>query len=441
MENNEFDPLSSLIDHGYTAIDGFSSDLLLGSFLQSNIDGTYRQTLYPTYQQENLKNAPIITPVQPSMLNGSCSTPNSSSNISQCSEFDPQNDSNLLKSQKNVYSDVFVNHKWGYDDFNSNQLPYIQTTSTVHPSYPVESTDQGWILNSPARLYENELSLCVVSSRPSVLKFSNIDDKFKELQESRFLAVVEEILAEIASFAMGDVGEIDDSLAEVINSAKISSSSSSSGYIVKGFTESGSHEFPQEQQTNSKKSELAIHKIIHFPMHSFDIFFLCLKIDQTFSKFTEQIQKVVTALHAAAALGSHLPARFAASKISSFYKNMRDKITLHIVCTDRESKLECVQDEERKCDFSFVEMQWALQKLKHDRLPWRPQRGLPEKSVSVLRAWMFQNFLHPYPKDNEKQLLAISSGLTKRQVSNWFINARVRLWKPMIEEMYTKSNK
>ncbi|KAK8936304.1 Homeobox protein ATH1 [Platanthera zijinensis] len=321
MENNEFDPLSSLIDHGYTAVDGFNSDLLSGSFLQSNIDGTYRQTLYPTYQQENLKNAPFITPVQPSMLNGSCSTPNSSPNISQCSEFDPQNDSNLLKSQKNVYSDVLVNHKWGYDDFNSNQLPYIQTTSTVHPSCPVESTDQGWILN-----------------------------------------------------------------------------------------------------------------------HSFDIFFLRLKIDQTFSKFTEQIQKVVSALHAAATLGSHLPARFAASKISSFYKNMRDKITGHIVCTDRESKLECLQDEERKCEFSFVEMQWALQKLKHDRLPWRPQRGLPEKSVSVLRAWMFQNFLHPYPKDNEKQLLAISSGLTKRQVSNWFINARVRLWKPMIEEMYTKSN-
>ena len=27
------------------------------------------------------------------------------------------------------------------------------------------------------------------------------------------------------------------------------------------------------------------------------------------------------------------------------------------------------------------------------------------------------------------------------QVSNWFINARVRLWKPMIEEMYNDLKK
>lgn len=27
--------------------------------------------------------------------------------------------------------------------------------------------------------------------------------------------------------------------------------------------------------------------------------------------------------------------------------------------------------------------------------PWRPQRGLPEKSVSILRAWLFEHFLNP----------------------------------------------
>lgn len=26
---------------------------------------------------------------------------------------------------------------------------------------------------------------------------------------------------------------------------------------------------------------------------------------------------------------------------------------------------------------------------------WRPQRGLPERAVAVLRAWLFEHFLHP----------------------------------------------
>ncbi|GJN23734.1 hypothetical protein PR202_gb11410 [Eleusine coracana subsp. coracana] len=67
---------------------------------------------------------------------------------------------------------------------------------------------------------------------------------------------------------------------------------------------------------------------------------------------------------------------------------------------------------------------------------WRPLRGLPEGSVAVLRAWLFDHFLHPYPSDSEKLRLAVSTGLSRGQISNWFINARVRLWKPMIEEMY-----
>ncbi|KAA8520854.1 hypothetical protein F0562_011527 [Nyssa sinensis] len=73
--------------------------------------------------------------------------------------------------------------------------------------------------------------------------------------------------------------------------------------------------------------------------------------------------------------------------------------------------------------------------------PWRPQRGLPERSVSVLRAWLFEHFLHPYPSDVDKHILARQTGLSRSQVSNWFINARVRLWKPMVEEMYLEEAK
>jgi len=71
-----------------------------------------------------------------------------------------------------------------------------------------------------------------------------------------------------------------------------------------------------------------------------------------------------------------------------------------------------------------------------DNYPWRPQRGLPERAVAVLRAWLFDHFLHPYPNDVDKHILARQTGLSRSQVSNWFINARVRLWKPMIEDMY-----
>ncbi|MCO5591338.1 hypothetical protein L7F22_045320 [Adiantum nelumboides] len=46
-----------------------------------------------------------------------------------------------------------------------------------------------------------------------------------------------------------------------------------------------------------------------------------------------------------------------------------------------------------------------------------------------------------YPKDSEKAMLARLTGLSRNQVSNWFINARVRLWKPMIEEMYIEEGK
>ncbi|KAG6765393.1 hypothetical protein POTOM_029433 [Populus tomentosa] len=67
---------------------------------------------------------------------------------------------------------------------------------------------------------------------------------------------------------------------------------------------------------------------------------------------------------------------------------------------------------------------------------WRSQRGLPDHAVAVLKSWLFEHFLHPYPTDSEKQALAQQTGLSRTQVSNWFINARVRLWKPMVEEVH-----
>lgn len=95
-----------------------------------------------------------------------------------------------------------------------------------------------------------------------------------------------------------------------------------------------------------------------------------------------------------------------------------------------------------------LRQQRALQQFGGMRHAWRPQRGLPESSVSILRTWLFEHFLHPYvpeplisffscsslkkfvptksfliscfisyPKDSEKIMLARQTGLTRSQVN------------------------
>ncbi|KAF8780181.1 hypothetical protein HU200_001844 [Digitaria exilis] len=55
--------------------------------------------------------------------------------------------------------------------------------------------------------------------------------------------------------------------------------------------------------------------------------------------------------------------------------------------------------------------------------------------------WQFVVTVSLYPSDVDKHILARQTGLSRSQVSNWFINARVRLWKPMVEEMYVEEMK
>lgn len=43
---------------------------------------------------------------------------------------------------------------------------------------------------------------------------------------------------------------------------------------------------------------------------------------------------------------------------------------------------------------------------------WRPQRGLPERSVAILRAWLFEHFLHPYVPHLSHSLLINSLSLS-----------------------------
>ncbi|KAL2892748.1 BEL1-like homeodomain protein 3 [Bienertia sinuspersici] len=165
------------------------------------------------------------------------------------------------------------------------------------------------------------------------------------------------------------------------------------------------------------------------------------EVDRRYKQYCQQMQILVSSFDVVAGAGAAKPYTALALKtISRHFRCLRDAITSQIQATRKSlgeqdngpggaiPRLRYVDQQLRQ--------QRALQQFGMMRHAWRPQRGLPESAVTVLRAWLFEHFLHPYPKDSEKIMLARQTGLTRSQVANWFINARVRLWKPMVEEMY-----
>lgn len=61
--------------------------------------------------------------------------------------------------------------------------------------------------------------------------------------------------------------------------------------------------------------------------------------------------------------------------------------------------------------------------------------NLSKNAKTVLRAWFEEHLHHPYPTEEEKEILSRQGGLTLDQVNNWFINTRGRKWKPMISKL------
>ncbi|KAL9259398.1 Homeobox protein ATH1-like protein [Drosera capensis] len=238
---------------------------------------------------------------------------------------------------------------------------------------------------------------------------------------SRYLHVVQKILSEVVSYSLGSVDPSSCNFSGLLGSgANVSQS-------VDGSLDAPVESPLGRQEVEIKKSQLLS---------------LLQMVDDQYNQCLDEIHTVISAFHAATELDPRIHTRFALQAVVHLYKTIRNKISCQILRMGVRIGDGSCEENEKSFEKSFVQKQWALHQLKRkDEQLWRPQRGLPEKSVSVLRAWMFQNFLHPYPKDAEKHLLAIKSGLTRSQVSNWFINARVRLWKPLIEEMYTELNR
>ncbi|KAK3009719.1 hypothetical protein RJ639_013061 [Escallonia herrerae] len=154
------------------------------------------------------------------------------------------------------------------------------------------------------------------------------------------------------------------------------------------------------------------------------------EVDQRYKQYYHQMQNVESLFDMVAGSGAAKPyTALALQTISRQFRCLHDAISRQIrVNRQRLGEKDDTPNGLLLPRLRYVDKQLrpprTLQQLGVARHSWRPQRGLPESSVSVLRAWLFEHFLHP------------QTGLSRSQVANWFINARVRLWKPMVEDMY-----
>jgi len=119
-----------------------------------------------------------------------------------------------------------------------------------------------------------------------------------------------------------------------------------------------------------------------------------------------------------------------------------ERFSLHL---DSSRKVERLRARKQRIQDLFTKLRWHLtdrfipevltQTVKRVS---RGRRALPKQAVETLKKWLFEHFGNPYPNMIEKQHLAYRTGLTTQQVSYWFINARVRIWKPLVEKYQNK---
>ncbi|XP_028772961.1 BEL1-like homeodomain protein 9 [Neltuma alba] len=171
------------------------------------------------------------------------------------------------------------------------------------------------------------------------------------------------------------------------------------------------------------------------------------EVYRRYRQYYQQIQAVVTSFEYVSGLGNAAPyVILAINAMTKHFKCLKNVIMDQLQFTNKAHFHNISNKKDESPRFGNVDHRGVgpYGQIRDTQNPellgnqpiWRPQRGLPERAVTVLRAWLFEHFLHPYPTDTDKLMLARQTGLSRSQVSNWFINARVRLWKPMVEEIH-----
>jgi hypothetical protein len=137
-------------------------------------------------------------------------------------------------------------------------------------------------------------------------------------------------------------------------------------------------------------------------------YYRCLEeMQSTTAKFSGLMQPSGSSMGGGG--GGSVCAQFAHRAVLSAYRALRRRITGEIMAAAgrpehqhphraEPSVVSGVKTEQQSGSWdesAFIQKHLVSRRRALPPQDWRPQRGLPERSVSVLKTWLFENFLHP----------------------------------------------
>ncbi|KAJ9567595.1 hypothetical protein OSB04_003561 [Centaurea solstitialis] len=158
---------------------------------------------------------------------------------------------------------------------------------------------------------------------------------------------------------------------------------------------------------------------------------LSTSVERRYEQYYQELEDVVSSFELVAGLGSGKPyTSLTLNAMSVHFSGLKDAILGQIYATRKK-----ILQDLPKINTGFSQLSlFDKESNRHNRIALQQLGMIASPAKRGDPFGVCPKLL--YPNDNEKLMLASQTGLSKNQVSNWFINARVRLWKPMIEEMY-----
>ncbi|KAK8444236.1 hypothetical protein SEVIR_9G103100v4 [Setaria viridis] len=169
------------------------------------------------------------------------------------------------------------------------------------------------------------------------------------------------------------------------------------------------------------------------------------EVDRRYNHYCDQMQMVVNFFDSVMGFGAATPYTALAQKaMSRHFRCLKDAIASQLRHTcellgEKDAGTSSGLTKGETPRLRAIDQSLRQQRAFHhmgmmEQEAWRPQRGLPERSVNILRSWLFEHFLHPYPSDADKHLLARQTGLSRNQVCTLAphpCTVRTHAWKPI----------